>query len=183
MTARTTGRLRVITLLLVAVLVQTSVGSDLRVDRVAPDVMLLLAICGGLFGGARQGVLVGFAAGLLSDFWLVTPLGLSALTFCLVGYVVGALRATLVPEGWVVVPVMAFLGTAVGVVGFVGIGEVVGQAQLVAGGRAVVVRTVVIESVLNTIASLPVAWLYARCARGTDGAAEILAGSTEGSLR
>jgi rod shape-determining protein MreD len=183
MTDRTKGRLRLAALLLVVVILQTSVGSDLRVDRVAPDLMLLLAICAGLFGGARQGVLVGFAAGLLSDFWLITPLGLSALTFCLVGYLVGALRETLVPEGWVLVPVLAFVATAVGVIGFVGIGEVVGQTQLIAGGRSMLVRTVVIESVLNTVASLPVAWIYARCARGTEGAEEILRGSTEGALR
>jgi rod shape-determining protein MreD len=183
MTERTKGRLRLAALLFVGIMLQTSIGSDLRVDRVAPDLMLLLAICGGLFGGARQGVVVGFTAGLLSDFWLITPLGLSALTFCVVGYLIGTLRETLVPDGWVLVPLLAFVATAVGVVGFVGIGELVGQTQLSAGGHSLLVRKVLIESVLNTIASLPVAWVYSRCARGTEGASEVLAGTAEGAIR
>jgi rod shape-determining protein MreD len=183
LTARTKGRLRLAALLFVGIILQTSIGADLRVDRVAPDIMLLLAICAGLFGGARQGVVVGFIAGLLSDFWLITPLGLSALAFCLVGYLVGALRETLVPDGWVLVPVLAFVATAVGVVAFVGVGELVGQTQLAAGGHSLVVRKVLIESLLNTVASLPAAWVYARCARGTEGAAEILRGSAERAVR
>jgi rod shape-determining protein MreD len=184
MTPRTKGRLRVAVLLVVAIVLQTSVGSDLRIERVAPDFMLLLAICAGLFGGARQGMLVGFACGLLSDIWLTnTPLGLSALTFCLLGYCVGALRATLVPEGWLLVPVLAFVATAVGVIGFVVIGDVVGQSQLLVGGRSVLVRTVVIESLANTVFSLPVAWLYQRCSGGTEGVAEIERGSAERMVR
>jgi rod shape-determining protein MreD len=183
-TDRSKARARIVALLVVGIVLQTSVGSDLRVEGVAPDLMLLLAICAGLFGGARQGVLVGFACGLLSDVWLTnTPLGLSALTFCLVGYCVGALRATLVPDGWILVPVMAFVATAAGVIGFVGMGDVVGQTQLIAGGRSELIRIVVIESLANTVLSLPVAWLYERCSRGTDGAAEIQRGSAERTVR
>jgi rod shape-determining protein MreD len=118
MTERSKGHLRLAVLLLAGIVVQTSVGSDLRVDGVAPDLMLLLAICAGLFGGSRQGVLVGFASGLLSDLWMTdTPLGLAALTFCLVGYGVGALRSAVLPEGWVTIPVLVFLASVVGVVG------------------------------------------------------------------
>jgi rod shape-determining protein MreD len=183
-TQRTKARLRVAALLVVGILLQTSIGDDLRVDRVAPDLMLLLAICSGLFGGARQGVVVGFTCGLLSDIWLTdTPLGLSALTFCLVGYCVGALRETLLPEGWLLVPVLAFAGTAAGVVGFVGLGDVVGQSQLVLVGRSELIRIVGIESAANTVLSLPVAWIYDRCARGTAGSAEVLRGSAERAVQ
>jgi rod shape-determining protein MreD len=183
-TERTKGRLKVIVLVLAGIVVQTSIGADLRVDGVAPDLMLLLAICAGLLGGSRQGVLVGFACGLLSDLWLAdTPIGLAALTFCLVGYGVGALRSAVLPEGWITIPVLVFVFTAVGVIGFVGIGELVGQAQLVAGGRTVLVKTVIIESLANAVLSLPVAWLYSRAARGTEGAAELGRGRIDGPIR
>lgn len=184
MTERTQARLRVIVLVLVAMVIQTTLGADLRVDGVAPDLMLLLSICAGLYGGSHQGVLVGFACGLLSDLFLTnTPFGLAALTFCLVGYVVGALRVTLLHDGWVLVPVMAFLASVVGIAAFIALGDVVGQSQLVAAGRMALVRTVVIEALANTVLSLPVAWLYERCARGTEGAAEVALGSTENALR
>jgi rod shape-determining protein MreD len=184
MTERSKGRLRLIVLLLAGIVVQTTVASDLRIDGVAPDLMLLLAVCAGLLGGSRQGVLVGFACGLLSDLWMTdTPVGLAALTFCLVGYGVGALRSAVLPEGWVTIPVLVFLASAVGVIGFVGIGDVVGQSQLVAGGRTVLIRIVVIESAANAVLSLPVAWLYGRAARGTEGAAELGRGRIDAGIR
>ena len=55
---------------MVAILVQTTLGSDLRVVGVAPDLMVLLAICAGLAGGAEAGAWVGFWAGLIADLFL-----------------------------------------------------------------------------------------------------------------
>ncbi len=94
------ARLRIATLLFVAILVQTTLGSDLRVAGVAPDLMVLVTICAGLTGGAEAGAWVGFWAGLIADLFLTaTPLGLSALTYCLIGAAVGALRTAVLPDG------------------------------------------------------------------------------------
>lgn len=184
MTRRTQGQLRVVALLLVGIVIQTTLGADLRVDGVAPDLMLLLAICAGLYGGARQGVLVGFGCGLLSDLFLTnTPFGLSALTFCLVGYVVGALRVTLLPDGWPLVPVIVFVASVFGVALFLVVGDLVGQSRMMAGGQRLLIRTVAIEALANAVLSLPAAWLYERCTRGTHGAAEIARGSTESAFQ
>jgi len=173
----------VVALVLVGIVIQTTLGADLRVQGVAPDLMLMLAICAGLYGGAHQGVLVGFACGLLSDLFLTnTPFGLTALTFCLVGYLVGTLRATLLPDGWPLVPPVVFVASVVGIVAFLGFGDLVGQVRLLSGGRTVLVRTVVIEALANAVLSLPVALLYERCARGTHGAAELAQGSTESAF-
>lgn len=184
MTERTRARIRVIALLLVGIVIQTTLGADLRVDGVAPDLMLLLAICAGLYGGSHQGVLVGFACGLLSDLFLTnTPFGLAALAFCIVGYVVGALRATLLPDGWPLVPVIAFLASVFGIVVFLGVGDLVGQGGFLAGGQKVLIRTVAIEALANAVLSLPVAWLYEHCTRGTAGATEIARGSVESAFQ
>jgi hypothetical protein len=42
---------KVCAVLLLGILVQTCFGNDLRVDDVAPDFMLLLAVCAGFVGG------------------------------------------------------------------------------------------------------------------------------------
>ena len=92
------ARLRIGLILVVAILVQSALGSDLRVSGVAPDLMVVVAICAGLAGGAEAGAWVGFLAGLLADLFLTsTPLGLSALTYCLIGAAVGALRTGYCP--------------------------------------------------------------------------------------
>lgn len=184
MNQRTQAQIRVVVLVLVGIVIQTTFGANMRVDGVAPDLMLLLAICAGLFGGSRQGMLVGFACGLLSDLFLTnTPFGLAALSFCVVGYVVGALRTTLLPDGWPLIPVIAFVASVFGILVFLAVGDLVGHARLLAGGQRVLIRAAVIEALANTVLSLPAAWLYERCTRGTRGSAEIARGSTESAFQ
>ncbi len=46
--------LKVSIVLLLGILVQTSFGADLRVNNIAPDFMLLLAVCAGYVGGRTK---------------------------------------------------------------------------------------------------------------------------------
>jgi rod shape-determining protein MreD len=170
MSAHAAARLRIGLLLVIATIVQTALASDLRVSGVAPDFMVLLAILAGLAGGAEAGAIVGFASGLLADMFLTsTPLGLSALTYCVIGAIVGAARASVMPERSLAVPVTAMFATAAAVLMFVAFGEILGQGQLLGGGRSWLVRVVVLESAWNLVLSLPVGWLYARGSRGSAG--------------
>ncbi len=131
------ARIRIGLLIFIAILVQTTLASDMRVTHVAPDLMVLLAICAGMEGGTEAGAWVGFWSGLTADMFLTgTPVGLSALTYCLIGAATGALRAGFLQERRALVPLVAFLGTAVSVLLFVTIGDVLGQSQLLAGGRS-----------------------------------------------
>ena len=75
---------------LVALVLQVCLFSRFSYEGARPDVMILVAIAAGLVAGAERGALVGFVAGLAYDVVLTTPLGLSALVYCLVGYAVGA---------------------------------------------------------------------------------------------
>jgi rod shape-determining protein MreD len=164
------ARLRIAALLVIAVLLETTIGSDLRVAGVAPDLMVLLTICAGLTGGAEAGAWVGFWAGLMTDLFLTsTPLGLSALTYCLVGAGVGALRTAVLPDVRLIRPAAALVGTAVAVLLWVALGDVLGQSQLLDPGRSWLIRVVAIEAAWATVLALPVGWLYGRAARGSKG--------------
>lgn len=166
-----TARLRIAVLLVLAVLIQTALVSDLRIGGVAPDLMVVVVICAGLTGGAEAGAWVGFWSGLLTDMFLTsTPVGLSALTYCLTGAAVGALRASVLQERRSLVPVAGLVGTAGAVLLFVAAGDVLGQAQLVAAGRSWLIRVVVVESVWSAVLALPIGYLYAWSARGSTGA-------------
>jgi rod shape-determining protein MreD len=164
------ARVRMAILLLGAILLQTSVGNDLRVLGVAPDLMVLLAILAGLSGGTESGAWVGFWAGLLTDMFLTTtPLGLSALTYCLVGASVGAVREGVLPESRALPPIVALGGTVTAVLLFVGFGDVLGQAHLLEPGRAWLIRVAAIEGGWAAVLAVPVGWLYGRAARGSVG--------------
>lgn len=164
------ARLRIAVLLVVAVVVQTALAPDLRIGGVVPDVMVVVVICAGLTGGAEAGAWVGFWAGLLIDMFLAsTPIGLSALTYCLTGAAIGALRTSVLQERRMLVPVAGLLGTAGAVLLFVVAGDVLGQHQLVASGRSWLIRVDVIESLWSAVLALPVCYLYARIAKGSVG--------------
>ena len=152
--ARTVAK--VLILLGIGILAQTTFGDGMRVDGVAPDFMMLLAVSAGFSGGPDQGALVGFAAGLASDLFLQnTPFGLSALVACLVGFLVGWGRANMLSTRFMFGPFIAAAGTAVGVALFVAIGYIVGQQQLVVGGEPRLVEVAFIEAVYAAVLSFP----------------------------
>jgi hypothetical protein len=106
----------------------------------------------------------------VADLFLqATPFGLSALAFCLTGFVVGWSSASLLRPHWYLVPMVAAAGTVVGVALFVVIGYVVGQAQLVAG-KGWLAEVAVIEGLYAAIFGLPAAtvvgWALARPSPG-----------------
>jgi rod shape-determining protein MreD len=181
MTPHLVARLRIALVLVVAILIQTALGSDLRVSGVAPDLMVLVAVCAGLAGGAEAGAWVGFWAGLVTDLFLTsTPLGLSALTYCLIGAAVGALRTAFLPDSRLIALPAALVGTASAVVLWVALGDVLGQGQLLDAGRSWLLRVLAVEAAWSTVLALPVSWLYARAARGSKGAD--LVGASQGGL-
>ena len=170
MSPHVAARLRIALFLVVVTVVQTALASDLRILNVAPDLLVLVTICGALAGGAEAGAVLGFFCGLLMDLFLTsTPLGLSALTYCIIGALVGWLRASVLPERNLIIPAAALFGTAAAVFMFVGFGDVLGQHHLLDAGRSWLLRVVLIESVWNVVLSFPVAWLYSRLARGSVG--------------
>jgi rod shape-determining protein MreD len=170
-------RLRLSGLLLVALLLQTTVIPDLRILGVCADLMLLSTVCAALVGGPELGGLVGFAAGLLSDLFLVTtPFGLSALVFSLIGFAVGSIRGTMLQEGWLLAPATAFVASSAGVVTFVVAGVMVGQSQLTRMGPVGIAKTALLVGGMNAIIAIPVFRLMGWSVAGARRAPEASAG-------
>jgi rod shape-determining protein MreD len=130
--------------------------------------------------GPETGALAGFAAGLMIDLFLqTTPLGLSALAYCLIGFTVGTMRRTVIREGWWLTPLTALVGSGAGVGLFVVIGVMVGQSQLTALSTSTLVQIASIVAVVNAVLAVPVirvvAW--ATAGQGTGASAGVGAGS------
>ncbi|HCU92481.1 MAG TPA: rod shape-determining protein MreD, partial [Actinobacteria bacterium] len=88
---------------LAALLIQLTVLNNLPFPGgSAPDLVLVLVVTLALACGPRDGMLIGFGAGLALD--AAPPathlLGLNALVFCLVGYGCGRLRGPLERSAW-----------------------------------------------------------------------------------
>ena len=139
---------------LFALVLHTAVFPQLRIAEVRPDLMLLLAVLGGLTAGPQVGAVFGFACGLAVDLLLQTPIGLSALTFSLIGYGVGTFQGVLLRSAMWLTPAVAAAGSAIGVLAFAVLGAVLGQAHLIS---PTVLTVMALVAVLNALLSLPTA--------------------------
>ncbi|KAA0236015.1 MAG: hypothetical protein JJLCMIEE_00670 [Acidimicrobiales bacterium] len=148
--------------LFTGLVLQVAFFSELRLHGVSANVMLLLAIAAGLAGGPERGALVGFAAGLCIDLVLpaaVSPLGMSALTFCIVGFVVGKIQTTIIRSAWWIPMLVTAAASAVGVVLYALIGEVLGRNTLGVSNFGVIVGVVALfNGILSPLAIRCVTW-------------------------
>jgi rod shape-determining protein MreD len=148
------SRLRLILLVVLMLVVQTAVLSRVRVAGVAPEAMLLLAVCAGIVGGPERGAVVGFVSGIAFDLFLVTtPVGLSALVYALIGYGVGLVAEGTVRSAWWIPVLTAGAASAVGSVMFAVSANVVAGADFVSPRLTVVAPFV---GVMNAIVATPV---------------------------
>jgi len=79
-------------LVVLAVVLQATVLARLPLPGAAPDLVLTVVVAVGLVEGPRAGMLVGVAAGLLSDLAGDAELGRLALVHLVVGYLAGLLQ-------------------------------------------------------------------------------------------
>lgn len=116
-------------ILLVVVLVfQVELFSDMRFFGIMPELLLGAAIAGGWAGGPDRGAIVGFSAGMLYDLYLPTPLALSALSYMLIGFAVGTISAGIAESGEKPLRrAVSLVALPVGITLFVVLGELLGQ--------------------------------------------------------
>jgi rod shape-determining protein MreD len=144
------GRLSLV--VFIFVVVQETVMLDLRIGGVHPDIMVLLPIVAGIIGGPSRGAGIGFTTGLVSDLFVPTPFGLSALVGCLVGFGVGLATIALDRTAWWLAPVVALGGSALYEVTYGALGSVLGQPQML---HVALARIVIVVSVTNAILAIP----------------------------
>lgn len=136
------ARVKLALVLVTLLLLHTTLFVELRVADVMPDVMLLAAVSAGLVAGPVLGAEVGFASGLMADLFLATPMGLSALVLCLLGYATGVARSGLHSAPRLFGFLAAFVASAVGVAAFALAGATLGEAHLLSGHLWVVMAVV-----------------------------------------
>jgi rod shape-determining protein MreD len=141
-----------LSLVLVVVLtIQTAWLAELRPFGETGDLLLLLAIAAGMAGGPQRGAVVGFVAGVAMDLVLLTPFGLSSLTYLAVGFVVGTVHDGVLRSAPWIPLLVTFVASAAGVGFFVVLGQLVGQQFRVPN----LVDIVLVTSIMNTLLAFP----------------------------
>lgn len=125
------SRLRTALVLVVVLVLQLSVASQLNPIGVHADLLLLTAVAAGISWGPERGAVVGFVAGFAADLFQQAPFGLSMLVFCLIGFAVGSLQSGVLRSAWWIPVLTAATASAVGVVAWAVAGTVLGQQGLI----------------------------------------------------
>ena len=147
---------------LVALVIQLTVFVDVRVVGVAPELLLLVAVTAAFFIGPEKGPVIAFAAGLLWDVYLPTPLGVSAITFAGVAFVVATLNEGLFHDTRGQLIGVVAVASAASVIGYALLGSIVGESGLLSLDLLVIAVVVgVFNAALAPIAAPAMAWALA----------------------
>jgi len=138
-----------------AYLLQVGFLQDFRPLGVHPEIMLLMAICGGIVGGSSRGAIVGFFAGMLSDLLLSGTLGVSALCFALVGFAAGVLEDSVIRSSRVISIAIATVGSAVGVLMYASLSQLLGAHSLSDPQLWLIITIVSVTNGILCLAALP----------------------------
>ena len=157
--------LRLALVVVSAVVLQTTLFTHLRIDGVAPQVGLVATLAVGYEDGPEMGAWFGFVMGLAIDCFLTTPLGLSALSFAVTGYAVGAFQSQMVRSTHRVAPIVGFFGGLFGGLVFVTVGALVGQSGFLSFES---LKTVLIAAAYDALIAIPMFPIVRRAARQPD---------------
>jgi rod shape-determining protein MreD len=149
---------RVAVLSIVVVFVQIGVVSELPVLGVSIDLSPLLVAFTGLLCGSTLGAVAGFGVGLLVDLALMQTLGVTSLTFTIVGYWSGRLRELRDPQAALTPLLVGAAAAAAAMVGYSLIEFLLGVDAPVS---LELVRQIVIGVLLDAVVALPM-WALVR---------------------
>ncbi len=101
-----------IALVALALLLQLTLINLISLQGLKPDLILLVVVVFSLMGGAEEGCVSGFAAGLLQDIFSSGLLGVNALAKTVIGFSCGILRNKVFPEHFSsFIPLIAFIAS------------------------------------------------------------------------
>jgi rod shape-determining protein MreD len=99
-------------IVLITFIFQATVFHEISIFGVRPDFTIAVVVSLGILLGKDRGAIVGLASGMLQDIVFGKPVGISALSYTLVGYLVGINSEKIFKEN-IVVPVVFTLGATI----------------------------------------------------------------------
>lgn len=154
---------RIAALAVVVVFLQIGVVSEVPVFGISVDLSPLMVAFVGLLCGSTLGAVTGFAVGLLVDLALVQTLGVTSLTFTIVGYWSGRLRELRDPQAALTPLLVGAAASAAAMVGYSLVEFLLGVDAPVSVD---LVRQIVLGVFVNTVVALPMWALVRRSLEG-----------------
>jgi rod shape-determining protein MreD len=156
--------LTLIAVIVAALLLQTTVFSEVLLLGARPELLYLVTIVFAMLEGPPSGAITGFVGGMAQDFLLNQPKGITALTLTLLGYAVGLLRQYIVSPSSLLPVFLVSIGTFVGVVCYGVVSFLLGQLDT---SWIYLIRVAALSGAYNAILTPIVYPLLRRLAEGS----------------
>jgi rod shape-determining protein MreD len=137
-----------ITVVVTALLLQSTVFAQIELAGATPELMYLVTTVLAMLEGPSVGAVGGFTAGMAQDFLLNQPKGITALTLTLVGYVVGAVRPYITTPSPLLPVLLVGATTAAGVIFYGFVAFLLGQLP---EGILYLLRTALLSAIYNAV--------------------------------
>ena len=145
--------LRVLTLLIAAAILQSSIFTEIRIDGTGVELLLLIAILSGYHGGPIRGAYVSFWTGLVNDCIVAAPLGIHALIYPAIAVAVSNLEQRFIDERRFIRALGIAAGVATGVILTAAVGDIFGEQLF---NSTSLPETAIVAGVITTVFSKPV---------------------------
>ena len=144
--------LRVLTLLIGAAILQSSIFTEIRVGGTGVELLLLISVLSGYHGGPIRGAYVSFWSGLVNDCIVASPLGIHALIYPAIAVAVSNLEERFINEKRTVRAFGVVLAVATGVLLTAGVGHIFGEGTF---NTSSLPETAIVAGVMTTLFSKP----------------------------
>ena len=144
--------LRVLTLLIGAAILQSSIFTEIRVGGTGLELLLLISVLSGYHGGPIRGAYVSFWSGLVNDCIVASPLGIHALIYPAIAVAVSNLEERFINEKSTVRAFGIVLAVATGVLLTAGVGHIFGEGTF---NTSSLPETAIVAGVMTTLFSKP----------------------------
>ena len=144
--------LRVLTLLIGAAILQSSIFTEIRVGGTGVELLLLISVLSGYHGGPIRGAYISFWSGLVNDCIVASPLGIHALIYPAIAVAVSNLEERFINEKPTVRAFGVVLAVATGVLLTAGVGHIFGEGTF---NTSSLPETAIVAGVMTTFFSKP----------------------------
>ncbi|KJS18128.1 MAG: rod shape-determining protein MreD [Peptococcaceae bacterium BRH_c4b] len=101
-----------VAMIVVSLIVQSAFLDSFHIWGIKPDLVLVLVVYNAFLRGHREGAFVGFCGGMIQDIYTGSYIGLNALSYMTVGYLVGMTEAKLYKDSSLIMMALVWFASA-----------------------------------------------------------------------
>lgn len=152
----TSSLTRIIPIGMILLALQKTLFIEITPFGVIVQIVMAFAAAAGAAGGPERGAITGFTLGIMFDLAVGSPLGSSAITMGIAGYVAGWVDVIRIDTTWWLAAVFVGIGTGLGELSVPVVRRFVGEDDAFVPDLAVIIPVVAIAGAIMSVALVPI---------------------------